>query len=138
MPQLSTPHRPGLAAVGLLALPLFAGTALAANGAQTGAPVPANQAMPAPRHVSPVTIDKAGKALRQVLEINRSYGARMSGTTDAARKQQLVAAARDKATAAITREGLSVEQYDAVLAAARRDPAIRAELLGAAGLHTGK
>lgn len=139
MPHPSTSHRLSLAvAAGLLAAPLLGGTAVAAVGMQSGSSAQMNQTMQAPQHVAPATINKAGKALRQVLQINRSYGAKMSSTTTAAQKQKLVAAAKDKATMAITHEGLSVQQYNEVLAAAQKDPAIRAQLLSAAGLHARK
>ncbi|EGO95746.1 DUF4168 domain-containing protein, partial [Acidiphilium sp. PM] len=94
--------------------------------------------MSAAPSASPQTIARAGKALHQVLEINHSYGAKLAHTTDPAGKQRLIASAKDKATTAITAQGLTVRQYDQVLAEARQNPALRARLFAAAGLPAQK
>ncbi|MHB1302795.1 MAG: DUF4168 domain-containing protein [Acidiphilium sp.] len=139
-------------AVGLLATPLLAGTALAQMAAQpetthgtaagmtppaatsgAGTASPGMQTMPA-EPISHATIQKAGKALHNVLAINQQYGAKLSGTTDSAAKQQLVAAAKQKAMGAIRNQGLSVNQYNEVLASAQQNPTVRQQLLSDAGV----
>ena len=126
-------------AVALIAAAMASAPALAATGSPAAAaPAPTTGSMSAAPSASPQTIARAGKALHQVLEINHSYGAKLAHTTDPAGKQRLIASAKDKATAAITSQGLTVRQYDQVLAEARQNPALRARLLAAAGLPAQK
>ena len=128
-------------AAGLIATPLLAGTALAQMAAPpapqgTGTstmPPTTNPGMPA-QPMSHATIAKAGHALRQVVAINKMYGNKLAKTSDPAAKQQLVAAAKQKAMGAITSHGLTVGQYNQVLASAEQNPAMRQQLLSAAGL----
>lgn len=126
-------------AVALIAAAMAGAPALAATGSPAAAaPAPTTGSMSAAPSASPQTIARAGKALHQVLEINHSYGAKLAHTTDPAGKQRLIAAAKDKASAAITAQGLTVRQYDQVLAEARQNPALRARLFAAAGLPAQK
>lgn len=126
-------------AVALIAAAMASAPALAATGSPAAAsPAPATGSMSAAPSASPQTVAKAGKALHQVLEINHSYGSKLAHTTDPAGKQRLIASAKDKATAAITSQGLTVRQYDQVLAEARQNPALRARLFAAAGLPAQK
>ena len=126
-------------AVALIAAAMAGAPALAATGSPAAAaPAPATGSMSAAPSASPQTIARAGKALHQVLEINHSYGAKLAHTTDPAGKQRLIASAKDKATTAITAQGLTVRQYDQVLAEARQNPALRARLFAAAGLPAQK
>lgn len=128
-------------AVALVAAAMASAPALAATGspaAASPAPAPTTGSMSAAPSASPQTIARAGKALHQVLEINHSYGAKLAHTTDPAGKQRLIASAKDKATTAITAQGLTVRQYDQVLAEARQNPALRARLFAAAGLPAQK
>ncbi len=126
-------------AVALVAAAMASAPALAATGSPAAAaPAPATGSMSAAPSASPQTIARAGKALHQVLEINHSYGAKLAHTTDPAGKQRLIASAKDKATTAITAQGLTVRQYDQVLAEARQNPALRARLFAAAGLPAQK
>ncbi|ABQ30957.1 MULTISPECIES: DUF4168 domain-containing protein [Acidiphilium] len=126
-------------AVALIAAAMAGAPALAATGSPAAAaPAPTTGSMSAAPSASPQTIARAGKALHQVLEINHSYGAKLAHTTDPAGKQRLIASAKDKATTAITAQGLTVRQYDQVLAEARQNPALRARLFAAAGLPAQK
>ena len=126
-------------AVALIAAAMAGAPALAATGSPAAAsPAPATGSMSAAPSASPQTVAKAGKALHQVLEINHSYGSKLAHTTDPAGKQRLIASAKDKATTAITAQGLTVRQYDQVLAEARQNPALRARLFAAAGLPAQK
>ena len=126
-------------AVALIAAAMASAPALAATGSPAAAaPAPTTGSMSAAPSASPQTIARAGKALHQVLEINHSYGAKLAHTTDPAGKQRLIASAKDRATAAITSQGLTVRQYDQVLAEARQNPALRARLFAAAGLPAQK
>ncbi|HQT74495.1 MAG: hypothetical protein B7Z59_03200 [Acidiphilium sp. 37-67-22] len=128
-------------AVALFAAAFAASPALAATtspGAATPVPAPTTGSMAAAPAASPQTVAKAGKALHQVLDINHTYGAKLAHTTNPAGKQRLIASAKSKATAAITAQGLTVRQYDQVLAEARQNPSMRAQLFAAAGLPAQK
>lgn len=104
-----------------------------ANGTTPEAPGGMGRSMAA-TNVSHSTIAKAGKAMHNVLAINQSYGKQLSATTDPATKQQIVATAKQKAMIAIKNQGLSVGQYNQVLAAAEQNPALRQQLLSSAGV----
>ena len=133
-------------AAGLATAPVLGGTAFAQmaappnppQGSQGGSqamPPATDQTMPA-QQMSQATITKAGHALRNVVAINKMYGQKLSKTTDPAAKQQLVAAAKQKAMGAITSQGLTVGQYNQVLASAEQNPSMRQQLLNAAGITT--
>lgn len=84
-------------------------------------------------NVSRTTITRAGKAMHNVLAINKTYGAKLNATTDPATKQQIVATAKQKAMVAIKDQGLTIGQYNQVLASAARNPVLRQQLLNTAG-----
>jgi hypothetical protein len=120
-------------AAGLIAVPLASGTALAQTATtHPVTPQAMGRSMPA-ANVSRTTIAKAGKAMHQVMVINQSYGAKMSAATDPSTKARIVAAAKQKAMAAISAQGLTVSQYNQVLASAQSNPAVRQQLLSTAG-----
>lgn len=83
---------------------------------------------------SDATMTKAGHALHDVLTINQSYRQKMMGTSDMNARHQMATEAQQQAGAAVTRDGLTVDQYNQILTQARQDPALRARLLNAAGL----
>lgn len=117
----------GLAAAALLVGPAMAQTA---SPGDTGS----SSGMRAVPQVSPQTVSKAGKAMHNVLAINKSYGDKLQKTSDPAGKQELVAMAKQKATTAITDQGLTVGEYNQVLASARQNQSMRQQLLNAAGV----
>jgi hypothetical protein len=106
-------------AAGMLAVPAFAQTA---GGTAPAATVP------------PATMAKAGHALHDVMAINRSYGSKVAQTSDPAGKQRLITEAKQQAEGAIARDGLTIAEYKQVLATAQQNPAVRQQLLSAAGL----
>lgn len=133
-------HRNARISFTLIGIAAFAGLSVATPAfAQTSAgmapvaPTGSAQAAGIPP-VSQATIAKAGQAMRDVVSINRTYAARLSASTDPATKAQIVARAKQKAEAAIAGQGLSVGQYNQVLASARQNPALRQRLLNDAGL----
>jgi hypothetical protein len=78
------------------------------------------------------TVSKVGKALRRVAEIREAYSQRLASA--ATEDERLAAAERaeDAALEALGGQGLSVERYDQVLAAAEDDPELERRLLAAA------
>ncbi|MEE3501600.1 DUF4168 domain-containing protein [Acidiphilium acidophilum] len=119
----------GLLAATLIAAPAFAQTMAPGTtpGTSSGTMMPAGPA-------SSATIAKAGRAMHDVMAINQRYAAKLTASTDPATKQQIVARAKQKAESAITSHGLSVGQYNQVLASAQSNPALRRQLLNDAGL----
>jgi Domain of unknown function (DUF4168) len=111
-----------LVAAGALTVPAFGQNA-------TTHPAPATS--PA---YSDATLAKAGHALRDVLAINQTYRDKMVATSDPAARSHYVADARQQATAAVTRDCLTLAQYNQILGQARQDPALRTRLLSAAGI----
>jgi hypothetical protein len=85
---------------------------------------------------SDATIAKAGHALRDVLTINQTYRNKLTSTSDMATRRQIIADAKQQAVAAIGRDGLTVDQYNQILASARDNLAVRQRLLSAAGIPT--
>jgi parvulin-like peptidyl-prolyl isomerase len=122
-------------AAGLVAIPLASGTALAQTATtHPVTPQAMGRSMPA-GNLSHATITKAGKALHEVMAINQSYKAKMSAATAPSTKNQILTAAKQKAMAAISAQGLTVSQYDQVLASAQNNPAVRQQLLSASGAN---
>ncbi|HEX7388624.1 MAG TPA: DUF4168 domain-containing protein [Acidiphilium sp.] len=128
---------PFAALAGLIATPFLTGIAMAQTSAASQSAQPPEVATPA-QPITQGTITKAGHALRQVVAINKSYGNEAAKTSDSAEKQQLVAAAKQKAVGAITSQGLTVGQYNQVLASAQQNPGVRQQLLSAAGISEQK
>jgi len=78
-------------------------------------------------------ITQAGQTFHDVSKINQDYSARLSSTSDAAARQQIVNEDRQKGAEACARHGLTVNEYQRVLGVAQQNPAVRQRLLAAAG-----
>lgn len=83
--------------------------------------------------ISDTEITQAGQTFHDVSKINRDYSAQLSRTADAAARQQIVNEDRQQGAAACARHGLTVSEYQRVLAVAQQNPAVRQRLLSAAG-----
>jgi ribonucleotide reductase beta subunit family protein with ferritin-like domain len=77
-------------------------------------------------------IAKVGAAVGRVALIQQAFAERMHAESRQAIQQDLVDQAQQEAVAAIDAEGLSVEDYNAVVTAAEDDPALEKRLLSAA------
>jgi hypothetical protein len=120
-----------------IALVLAAGACAAPSFGQTYGTTPTPPAAPgatASPAYSDATMTKAGHALHDVLAINQTYRGKAAATTDPAARSQIIDQAKQQATQAVNRDGLTVDQYNQILASARQDPALRTRLLSAAGL----
>jgi len=80
-------------------------------------------------------ITQAGQTFHDVSKINRDYSARLSSTSDASARQQIVDEDRQKGAEACARHGLTVNEYQRVLGVAQQNPAVRQKLLAAAGTN---
>jgi hypothetical protein len=85
--------------------------------------------------MSDATVNKVGAALRNVLQIKQGYSQRMQGASTQAERQEVASQADGAAATAVTQQGLSVDQYNRVLLAARTNPALKQRVLSAAGVQ---
>lgn len=123
---------PSLAAASLAAC-LFAPAA----GAQAQSPSPQSPQSTSPSSPSPgqsgtnipdQKLDQAAAALQQVAGLKRDYEQRVESANESD-KQQLVNEANSKMAKAITDQGLSVQEYTAIIVTAQNDPTVREKLL---------
>jgi hypothetical protein len=77
-------------------------------------------------------VEKVGAAVGKVALIQQAFAERLDGESTQAARQNLADEAQREAVAAIDAEGLSVEDYNAVVTAAEGDPALEERLLDAA------
>ena len=80
------------------------------------------------------TIAKVGRALRRVAEIKRDYVECLASASTELERQDLSSRAGNAALEALDNQGLSVDQYEAVITAAETDPELERRLLIAAGM----
>jgi len=81
-------------------------------------------------------INKAGHAFHEVWTINHDYDARLARTTDPAARQQIFTEDYQKGADAVVRNGLTVNEYNQVLALAGQNQTVRQKLLAAAGVNS--
>lgn len=72
-------------------------------------------------------LSAAADAIKRVEELRNNYRQRIAEAP--AEKEHIVAEAENELTKAVTEQGLSVEEYAAILDAARDDPEIRSKIL---------
>jgi ribonucleotide reductase beta subunit family protein with ferritin-like domain len=82
--------------------------------------------------VSEDMILKVGTAVGRVALIQQAFAERMHSESRQAVQQDLADQAQQEAVAAIDAEGLSIEDYNAVVTAAEGDPGLEKQLLSAA------
>lgn len=87
--------------------------------------------------ISDETLTRAGRAFHDVSQINQDYNNRYAATADPSARQQLVSEDYQRGVEAVARNGLSVDQYNRVLAVAQQDPSVRQRLLSIAGASQG-
>lgn len=119
----------GIFAAGVFAAPVFA----QAGGTPSQGATPLGAAG---QSYSDATVNKAGHALRDVLTINEAYRQKIVAQPDMNARRQIAAEAQAKATQAVNKDGLTVDQYNRILGSARADPTLRSKLLSAAGIDT--
>jgi hypothetical protein len=75
------------------------------------------------------TIEKVGAAVGRIALIQQAFAERMQAEGRPAIQQDLADQAQQEAVAAIDAEGLSVDDYNAVVTAAEDDPTLEKRLL---------
>jgi hypothetical protein len=117
---------PSLTAAALAAiwfLPVSAGNA---QGQSPPAPSAPSTATP---DLSDRKLDAAAAALQRVASLPQDYRQRVAEAQAPAEKERIVAEANNALTKAVTDQGLSVEEYAAILDVARNDLDIRGKIL---------
>jgi hypothetical protein len=104
----------------------FAAAVLGAAGLLTIQPATA-QGRPTPPEISDQKLDETAAAMLQVFSLRLSYQQQLS-VAPAAEQEQLVDEATREIVKAVTDNGLSVQEYAAILALAQNHPALREKL----------
>jgi hypothetical protein len=79
-----------------------------------------------PTAISDEMLTKVGRAVGQIVEIKQHYRQDLASLRTAEEKNDLTQRAEVAVTHAVREQGLSVEQYNAVMAAAEDDPVLQA------------
>jgi hypothetical protein len=111
---------------------LLAAPAAFAQQMGGGSPSP-GPAAPAPggANIPDATLQKAGGALHDVVQIQQNYSQKMQSASQND-KQGLADQAQAEAVKAVKNRGLTVEQYNQVIEQARADPGVKQRLIAAA------
>ncbi len=123
--------RPSLTLIAALAASLSLSLPLAAQTPRSGGAAPPPAAQGNAAEIPEATVNKAGAALREVAQIRRDYSERAQQAPEAQR-QGIADQASRAAAEAITRQGISIDEYNRVIMAAQNDPSLRARVLAAA------
>jgi GTP1/Obg family GTP-binding protein len=116
---------------GVMLVALFATAMVLPAAAQPSGGVPSGTE--SGTSTSDATVGKVGAALRQVVQIKQTYSQRLQSAATPAQQQDISKQASGAAVAAITQQGLSIDQYNQVIQAAQSDPALKQRVLAAAG-----
>jgi Spy/CpxP family protein refolding chaperone len=73
-------------------------------------------------------LDAAAQALQKVVDIKRTYEQRIEAASEPER-QTIVDEAKNALAKAVTDQGLSIEEYTAIIVIAQRDPEVREKIL---------
>ena len=123
MPQSMRPMMRPLAAASLTAAWLFSAPAANAQ-AQLPPPSPSD---PTP-NFSDQKLDAAGIALKQVATIKKDYQQRLEEAASSDR-ERIADEANSALVKAVTEQGLSVPEYNAIMVVAQNDPEVREKVL---------
>ena len=114
-----------LAAAGLLSMP-------GANAQDRPSPAPSLPTAPEPKttsdNIPDNKLDAAAAAVKKVSSLAETFEKKLA-QAPAAEKERLVGEANDAMAKAVTDQGLSVEEYTAIMKVAQNDPAVRSKLL---------
>jgi hypothetical protein len=74
-------------------------------------------------------LDAAAKAVKQVSAVSDTYKKKLAATPDKAEKERLLDQADKDVTKAVTDQGLSVDEYMAIMKVAENDSTVRNKLV---------
>lgn len=115
-------------AANVLALTLLS-IPLAPSTAQTQPPAQSSNEKVIPDQ----KLDAAAAALPYVANLQQKYGQQIAAATKPTAKERLTKEGSDAIEKAITKEGLSVNEFNAIIELAENDPGLREKLLRRAG-----
>ena len=102
-----------------------------AADAQTQSPSPTQQAQPSPPQQAPsITdqkLDQTAAAMKRVVSVKQDYQQRMAGATPSD-KERIAEEGGKELAKAVTDQGLSLEEYAAILEVAQKDPDVLQKL----------
>ncbi len=113
----------------LAAAILAAGCYLAIPAVNVLAQAPSPDPSTSAPDLSDQTLSAVAAALERIANLQKDYRQRIADAEAPAEKERIVAQAHDEFTKAVTEQGLSLEEYAAILDMARDDPKIRNKLL---------
>jgi hypothetical protein len=124
MDIFSRPFAAALTLVGLVSMP--------AADAQTQSPAPPEQAQPSPPEQAQASItdqklDQAAAAIKRLASVKLDYQQRIDAAAPSD-KERIVDEARKELAKAVTDQGLSIGEYDAILHVAQKDPDVLQKL----------
>jgi hypothetical protein len=115
-----------LAAAALTAAWLLSAAAANAQAPSTSSPSPGTSKQAA--DITDQKLDATAAALEQVLTVKRGYQQKIEAANPSDRKR--IADEADVAVEeAVTKQGISVEEYTSILVVAQNDPAVREKIL---------
>ena len=119
-----------LCGVAWLVLPLMAiAQTQPSKQMQTGSQVqPSPERQSPPSSVSDHQLDAAAKAIRQVSVVKQSYADKLAAAPSSD-KARIAGEANDALVKAVTDQGLSVDEYNAIIERARTDATLRQKLV---------
>jgi hypothetical protein len=91
-----------------------------------------NSGMPSGENISDEVVSKVGKAVGRIVGIKQAYKDDLAAAETSDEQQELSQRVEQEAIEAISRQGLSLEQYNEVITAADDDPDLEKRLLTAA------
>jgi hypothetical protein len=100
----------------------------AANAQAQSPPSPSPERPDAPASIPDQKLDAVATALQQVAGLKRDYQQRVDVASQAD-KQRIIDEANGAITKAVTDQGLSVEEYTAIMVIAQNDPQVREKIL---------
>jgi hypothetical protein len=110
------PFAAALTLVGLVSMP--------AADAQTQSPAPPVQAQPS---VTDQKLDQTAAAMKRVVSVKQDYQQRIAAAAPSD-KERIAEEGRKELAKAVTDQGLSVEEYAAILEVAQKDPDVLQKL----------
>jgi len=118
------PFAAALILVGLVSVP--------AADAQTQSPAPPEQAQSSPPEqaqpsITDQKLDQTAAAIKRVASVKQDYQQRIAAAAPS-EKERIVEEGRKELAKAVTDQGLSIGEYDAILGVAQKDPDVLQKL----------
>src|SRR5262245_36426198 len=112
----------------LSAAVLAAAVPAASAQEQQGQPPAASPSEPS-QHIPAQKLDAAAAALNQIAALKDNFQQRIDQSANPDEKRQIATEANSALVKAVTDQGLSVEEYTAIIVVAQSDPVVRDKIL---------